>query len=773
MLKRQADFATRLTLRGYLVLMTLAIMLPVLVFAATLYYRYYEAEQRRVDVDLLNDARQTALTVDRDLAGLLNILQTLTTSTRIPEQDYAAFDRQARAVQAMTGVNILLRDVAGQQISNTRVPWGTALPLEPLAGDKDVIETRKPFVSGVIGGAVAQQRLFMMTVPVTQEGRVTHFINLSVPLERMYNLLRENLVEGRRAGIVDREAKILARSERFEELAGTPAAPDFFARTRDRHGVWHGTNSSGEMVRTAYSRADLADWVVYVSLPEPLVQRNLREAFWTVSALGIGLTVMALLLASLVGGRLARSMHTLAAQAVQLGRGEQISPGTLPVAEIDEIGRAMVTASGELNKRERERDKAIDDLRRLSDSLEQMVSARTRELVDEMTKREKAETTLRQAQKMEAIGQLTGGIAHDFNNMLAIVLGNLDLAKRRLAKGVTAIDQYLSGAQEGGRRAAALTQRLLAFARQQPLAPETVEPNKLVSGMSELLHRTIGEAIRIETVLAAGLWRTHADPNQLENAVLNLAVNARDAMPDGGKLTIETGNADLDDRYVLDHPGIAPGQYVMLAVTDTGTGMPADIAAKAFDPFFTTKRSGVGTGLGLSQVYGFVKQSGGHVKIYSEVGEGTTIKIYLPRHLGAVEDAKLSGDRGALPTSDGSVSILVVEDEEGVRRYSTDALRDLGYRVLEADSGESALRVIDAEPDISILFTDVVMPGMNGRKLAEAALERRPSLKVLFTTGYTRNAIVHNGMLDPGVVLLSKPFSLEDLARKVAELAQD
>jgi CheY-like chemotaxis protein len=272
-------------------------------------------------------------------------------------------------------------------------------------------------------------------------------------------------------------------------------------------------------------------------------------------------------------------------------------------------------------------------------------------------------------------------------------------------------------------------------------------------------------------VLAAGLWSAHADPNQLENAVLNLAVNARDAMPDGGRMTIETANAYLDDRYVAEHSGVPPGQYVMLAVTDTGSGMTGEVAAKAFDPFFTTKKSGLGTGLGLSQVYGFVKQSGGHVNIYSEVGKGTTIKVYLPRHFGT-EQARLAAARTTLPTSDGSVAILVVEDEEGVRRYTTDALRDLGYRVLEADGPKAALAIIDAEPDIAVLFTDVVMPDMNGKRLAEAALARRPSLKVLFTTGYTRNAIVHNGMLDPGVNLLSKPFTLEDLAQKVAEVVR-
>jgi signal transduction histidine kinase/CheY-like chemotaxis protein len=771
MWKRQADLATRLTMRGYLVLLTLAILLPVLLFSAVLYQRYYNAEQERIENDLLNDAHQLALTVDRDLAGLLNTLQTLTTATRLAENDYAGFYRQAERVRAMLGLNILLREASGQQVANTRLPWGTSLPFEPLAGDRQVLETRRPYISGVIVGAVARQPLFTITVPLVRDDRVTHFINLSIPLERMYNLLRENLQTGRRAGILDPAGIILARSERFEELAGTRAVPDLVARTRGRAGVWRGVNNVGETVRTGYARADLADWVVHVSLPESLIRQSLGETFWAISALGIALTVTALLIAYLLGGRLARSMHVLAAEAARLGRGEQVAARTLHVAEIDEIGRAIAAASGDLTQRERERDKAIGDLRRLSGSLEKMVSDRTHELVDEMTKREQAEETLRQAQKMEAIGQLTGGIAHDFNNMLAIVLGNLDLAKRRLSRGTAVIEQHLNGAQEGARRAAALTQRLLAFARQQPLAPEPVDVNKLVSGMSDMLHRTLGEAIRIETVLAAGLWRIHADPNQLENAVLNLSVNARDAMADGGRLTIETANSYLDDRYVAEHSGIPPGQYVMLAVTDTGSGMTGEVAAKAFDPFFTTKQAGVGTGLGLSQVYGFVKQSGGHVKIYSEPGKGTTIKVYLPRQFGA-DGTRPVAERATLPTGDGSVAILVVEDEEGVRRYTTDALRDLGYRVLEADGPTAALKLIDAEPDIAILFTDVVMPDMNGRRLAEAALARRPALKVLFTTGYTRNAIVHNGMLDPGVNLLSKPFTLEDLARKVAEVVR-
>jgi signal transduction histidine kinase/CheY-like chemotaxis protein len=770
MWKRQDDLIARLTIRGYLVLLTLAIMVPVLVFVAILYFGYYNSELARIETDLQYDARQLALTIDRDVAGLQYTAQTLATATRIRDRDYAGFYEQAQRVRSFAGVNVLLRELNGQQIVNTRVEYGTPLPMEPLAGDQQAASTRRPVISGVIVGAVARQHVFTITVPIIIDDEVTHFLNLSLPVSRLVNLIQENLVTGRRAGIVDNAGLIMARSERAQELIGTPAARDFVAQARKETGVWAGTNVSGEVVRTASAIGQASGWIIYVSLPESAIRDSLREAFWAVTALGVVLTIAALLLAYVVGGRLAGSMRVLSAGAAQLGRGERVAARTLPVSEISEIGNAISAASVALAQREGERDKAITELLRLSDSLEKMVSDRTHELVDEMARRERAEETLRQAQKMDAIGKLTGGIAHDFNNMLAVVLGNLELARRRLAKGVTNIDQYLTGAQEGGKRAAALTQRLLAFSRQQPLAPEAVDANKLVSGMSEMLRRTLGEAIRVETVLAGGLWRIHADPNELENALLNLAVNARDAMPEGGKLTIETANAHLDDRYVAEHTEVPAGQYVMLAVTDTGAGMTGDVAAKAFDPFFTTKKTGIGTGLGLSQVYGFVKQSGGHVKIYTEVNEGTTIKVYLPRYFGAAEPARPVIDRSSLPTNDGSVSILVVEDEEAVRRYSTDALRDLGYRVLEADGARQALDIIDTEPDIMILFTDVVMPDMNGRRLVEAALERRPALKVLFTTGYTRNAIVHNGMLDPGVVLLSKPFTLEELARKMAEL---
>jgi CheY-like chemotaxis protein len=324
---------------------------------------------------------------------------------------------------------------------------------------------------------------------------------------------------------------------------------------------------------------------------------------------------------------------------------------------------------------------------------------------------------------------------------------------------------------QGAERAASLTARLLAFSRQQALAPQIVDLNKLVAGMAEILRRTIPENVQIETVLAGGLWRTYADGQALESAIINLAANARDAMPDGGKLTIETANAYLDDSYVAAHADVKAGQYVMIAVTDTGAGMPPDVVGRAFDPFFTTKPTGQGTGLGLSQVHGFIRQSGGHVAVYSEPGHGTTVKLYLPRHFsGAQAGDEERRETERLPHSQKGETILVVEDDAAVRRLAVEMLEELGYTTLEADSADGALAQLDAHPDVALLFTDVVMPGMNGRQLANEALHRRPDLAVLFTTGYTRNAIVHHGILDPDVHVIMKPHSLETLATKLREL---
>lgn len=383
-----------------------------------------------------------------------------------------------------------------------------------------------------------------------------------------------------------------------------------------------------------------------------------------------------------------------------------------------------------------------------------------------------AEAALRQAQKMETLGQLTGGIAHDFNNLLQIVTGNLGLIERALPPGDEKLRRMVDRASAGAERAAVLTQRLLAFSRRQPLAPRAINPNRLVAGMSDLLHRTLGETIEVRTVETPGVWPIEVDVNQMENALLNLAVNARDAMPGGGKLTIEVGNSRIDADSAAREGDIAPGPYVLIAVSDTGEGMDKATLAHAIEPFFTTKEVGRGTGLGLSMVYGFIKQSGGHVRVYSEPGVGTSVQLYLPQYQGMVaanEDEV--GCRDATPAG-GRETILLCEDDDNVRAYSVEVLRDLGYHVMPASDGPAALEALEAvNGAVDLLFTDVVLPGgMTGADLARAAQQRWPGLRTLFTTGYARNAIVHHGRLDAGVDLLPKPFGYADLAAKVREL---
>jgi PAS domain S-box-containing protein len=385
----------------------------------------------------------------------------------------------------------------------------------------------------------------------------------------------------------------------------------------------------------------------------------------------------------------------------------------------------------------------------------------------DVTAQREAESRLQQAQKMDVVGQLTGGIAHDFNNLLTVVMGNLDFDSERLPADLRAsVENALHAAERG----AALTHRLLAFSRRQTLVAGPVDFNRLATSMEDLLRRALGEHVEIELRLDHALWTALADSGQVEDALLNLAVNARDAMPGGGKLTIETGNAHLDEDYAAHNTEVAPGDYAVLAVTDTGVGMAPEVLERVFEPFFTTKEVGKGTGLGLSMVYGFAKQSRGHVRIYSEVGHGTTVRLYLPRLTGSdpTDRTALAGAATPSPRPRGGETILVVEDDAQVRAFVLRELRELGYRVLEAEDGPRALRLLESDAAIDLLFTDVVMPGgMTGYQLAEAGRRSRPSLKTLFTSGYTESSVQRVNKLDPGIRLLSKPYRKHDLATRI------
>jgi PAS domain S-box-containing protein len=403
----------------------------------------------------------------------------------------------------------------------------------------------------------------------------------------------------------------------------------------------------------------------------------------------------------------------------------------------------------------------------LNQTLERRVEERTAELM-------LAEEQLRQAQKMEAVGQLTGGIAHDFNNLLTGVIGSLDMLRTRVAQGRTdTIERYVTAATTSANRAAALTHRLLAFARRQPLDPKPVQANALVTSLEDLFRRTVGEAVTLEVILAGGLWPILCDPNQLENALLNLVINARDAMPHGGKLSIETCNVQLESGHVGAQQDAKPGHYVCISVTDTGSGMPAHVIERAFDPFFTTKPIGQGTGLGLSMVYGFARQSEGYAEIYSEVGTGTTFKIYLPRYVGDPA-AEIEGSTPAQgPRAGTGETVLVVEDEPVVRSLIVEILEDLGYKTLEAGDGLEGLTIVQSDKRIDLLITDVGLPGLNGRQLADVARETRSSLKVLFITGYAENATLAAGFLQSGMQMITKPFAVDGLAQKIRSILRN
>ncbi|UPG74822.1 PAS domain-containing protein (plasmid) [Roseomonas gilardii subsp. gilardii] len=413
---------------------------------------------------------------------------------------------------------------------------------------------------------------------------------------------------------------------------------------------------------------------------------------------------------------------------------------------------------------EAERDRATAELRALTETLEQRIAERTADLL-------LAEEQLRQSQKMEAVGQLTGGIAHDFNNLLTGIIGALELLGARIAQGrYKDVERYVVAAQGAAKRAAALTHRLLAFSRRQTLDPKPTDANRLVAGMEELVRRTVGPSVDLEVVGAGGLWPTLVDPNQLENALLNLCINARDAMPHGGRLTIETANRWFDERAARERD-IAPGQYISLCVSDTGMGMSPDIIAKAFDPFFTTKPLGQGTGLGLSMIYGFARQSGGQTRIYSEVGQGTMVCLYLPRHLGEAELAEAVPELAEAPRAELGETVLVVDDDPTVRMLVMEVLEEQGYAAIEAGDGASGLRVLQSDARIDLLVTDVGLPGgMNGRQMADAARVGRPDLKVQFITGYAENAVVGDGHLEPGMHVMTKPFAMEALATRIRDL---
>jgi len=757
----------KLNFRQHLSYLVLATALPLLALSLVLFGRMVHAEREATRTGLMTNVRTMASLVDNEVSDHAAIAATLAHSSALKRGDLATFWQEAKeALDFVPDAWLSLSDPSGKILLHTLREYGADIgERRDLEGQTKAFATGKPYLSDLMTCPISKRLAAHIYYPIFKDGHPLYAIGISLAPSRFLALIENKFMPGQAVGVLDRHWKFAARIPDHENRAGTLASQGWReAMSQASEGVADVVTLEGDPTYTAYTTT-AEGWTVGASVKLSILNGPVRQIFWAMGILAVALVVLSLQFAYLLSKRFTVSMAALTSGARDLGAGKKVEIPALKFREARIIGQALSDASVELKEREAA-------LKQFNAELEDKVRDRTSELVAEMKRREESEAKARQMQKMEAIGQLAGGIAHDFNNMMAVVLGSLDLFERRSRKGDTDTGHFIESAKQGAERAASLTKRLLAFSRQQALSPQEIDVNRLIPDISDLIRRTIPESIQIETVLAGGIWKTYADPNQLENVLLNLVSNARDAMPAGGRLTIETANAHLDDAYAASNPEVEPGQYVLVAVTDTGPGMPPDVASKAFEPFFTTKPVGKGTGLGLSQVYGFVKQTGGHVKIYNESGHGVSVKVYLPRSVAVREKTFVESPArtARLPLSRSNELILVVEDEPAVLQLSSRMLSELGYRTLEASGAVPALTLLDANPDIAVLFTDVVMPDMNGRQLAAAARQRRPDLKVLFTTGYTRNAIVHNGVLDADVDLILKPFAIDALALKLDQI---
>ncbi len=761
----------RRTLAFQLRLLALATALPLLLLAMIIFLQMVNQERQSIRQGLLTNARTLAGLVDSEIGTHAAIASTLANSPELQAGNFQEFWQEAnKALEFVPGSWLNVTSPDGTTLMATLVPVGTALPI--LAAQDLVARafaTGKIQVSDVLLAATSQRLSILVMVPVYRDGKPIFCITIGVPPDRFLKLLETQYSEGYVVAIADRQGKFVARIPEHTERLGTLIAPGWRkAIAEAREGWSQNVSVEGNWILTGYAPTSHG-WTVGVAQLEAELDQPVRQLLWSIAIVASVLLLSSLGLAWWLSSRAGRNMAALAEAARAIGQGTQALPQQPSFLEAHIIAESLATASKELHQRG-------EDLERINNQLETQVSERTSDLVAEMRRREEIEGTLRQSQKMDAIGQLTGGIAHDFNNMLTIVIGNIDTLQRRLRNADPEISAPLlkpaEAAMKGARNAAKLTHRLLAFARQQPLAAKPVDVRTLVSDMADMMTRMAGETVKIETVSGAGLWPALADENQLENALLNLVVNARDAMPNGGQITVETSNAYLDESYVAQVGDIKAGQYVMLSVSDTGTGIPPDKIHKVFEPFFTSKPPGQGTGLGLAMIHGFVKQSGGHIRIYSEVNEGTTVKIYLPRMPAAdTPPVERSERKQPVARALAGETILLVEDDDGVRDYAVEVLRDAGYQVIALADGKSALAALSETERVDILFTDVVLGGdLNGRQLAEEFSKKFPGVPVLFTTGYTRNAIVHHGRLDAGVNLLNKPYTSQQLGDKLRQL---
>ena len=731
----------RLSLRARLSLLVVACVVPLLAFSLGSQYLQYRDAVTATGRQTLELVRSMAIVVEQDLQARMVALEVLALSPTLLRDDFTVFRAEAEAVieQQFPGSNLIILKQDGQQLMNTLLPAGAPLPVRPnMEATRRVFASGKPAVSDFYIGAIGPRPVVAIDVPVKRrDGSVAYVLSSNPRLEDFAEIIRrQRLPESWIVSIFDRRGVNVARTPSPERFIGQAAGPGLLPRLlAEREGVLESTSREGIELVSAFSHSMRFGWAVAVGVPRvEMVAPALAAAART---LGVGAALLAagLGLALLIARQITRPIAALRRLAAMDDGDAVLAAPSTGLPEADDVVAAL---------------RAAEQHRRRSEHDEEQARAALHE----------SEEKLRQSQKMEAVGQLTGGLAHDFNNLLLVIIGNLDQLIESTKDPL--VQEPARQALEAAQRGADLTRSLLAFARRQPLRPQGVAINDLVTRIARLLARMLGERIEVSLELAPDIWTVVADPAQLEAALTNLATNARDAMPRGGRLTIVTANRQLDDDYVLRHPEVTAGNYAMIEVSDTGIGMSPEIAAQIFDPFFTTKARGEGTGLGLSMVFGFVRQSGGHINVYSEQGVGTTFRIYLPRDGHQVEHA----DPAVAATSEagGGETILVVEDNTALRRMVVLQLTALGYRVREAENAAAALAKLESGEPIDLLFADVVMPGnLDGYELARIVRERWPSRRVVLTSGFPGLSTDRGAARD--IPLLSKPYRRNDLAR--------
>jgi signal transduction histidine kinase len=729
--------AGRLSLRARLLLLVVACVVPLLGFSLGGQYLQYRQTVAATGRQTLELVRSMSVVVEQELRARMVALEVLALSPTLHRNDITAFRTEAEAVihQQFPGSNLIVLREDGQQLMNTLLAPDAPLPVRPdMTSARRVFATGQPTVSDFYIGAVGPRPVVAIDVPVKRDdGSVMYVLSSNPRLDAFAEIIRrQQLPSTWIVSLFDRRGVNVARTPNPERFVGQQAGPELLPRLLAApEGILESTSREGIPLVSAFNHSPRFGWAVAVGVPRAEVVAPALTAATHTLAVGATMLAAALALAVLLARRITGPIATLRRLAAAGDGDAVIGAAPTGLQEADEV------RSAEYERRRSERDKEL-----------------ARAALHE------SEEKLQQSQKMEAVGQLTGGLAHDFNNLLLVVIGNLDqLIESK--KNDPAVQELANHALEAAQRGADLTQSLLAFARRQPLRPRRIAINDLVSGVARLLSRTLGERVEVVLELTPEIWPVVADPAQLEAALTNLATNARDAMPRGGRLTIVTANRHLDEDYGLQHEDVTAGDYAMIEVSDTGIGMSPEVSEKIFDPFFTTKGRGQGTGLGLSMVFGFIKQSGGHINVYSEPGVGTTFRLYLPRDREAVEPVQRPG--AAAGIAGGGEIVLVVEDNPALRRVVVLQLTTLGYRIREVENAAAALAILESNEPIDLLFADVVMPGkLDGYDLVRIVRERWPRIKVVLTSGFPGS---HSDRDAPGVPLLTKPYRRDDLAR--------